>query len=1333
MFNLFLIILSAIFLLFSIVDILLHKKKSIKRGMPGFIFLCILICSCLATGYFGISNTMMIQSNNASQKYLAVKYLAVGNVEQARKYINTLPDISNSEKYYKTVLGMIADGTNGSYSSVIEKAVLLDSTTNLTTSQKNQIFKLSDISKKIIASQNDSPEYSELAAQAQDLFNDTTNRLFKDFNISDSIRLTYDAVYTLDDAVAKQQFTQQTEQIAADLIKNNSSEDTYKAVIKYFFAQGDLIKAEEIARSLVEKHSTIGNKIIYTDILTQQVRNSLTSQNYDYLENDPEAQKLISKADELKTQADVYDKLIYNETNQEKRDKYISEKSRLLNQAEDLNKEASLITVRRAINFLIKSKPLFGDKSGMVNMQIAKLYFAVDDIERSREYVHKVLDSGNRISSDSVIKNDVTAINDALESSKNSGIPSEELFVPAVNNIINKISQNIVPAEQATINEEFENSVVSELKYNNLQLYVSKVDYSSFPNIKAYANVSGQKDRIFGLANDYSDKDFVLTDTNYKIQNFKLTKNSTDDGASIALILDHSGSMQGRPFEDAKLAVLSCLDNKSSKENFSVVTYSDNASIISGLNNDVAVLKSAVNLINYPDGGTNISDGLFKGIETLSSVNGTKAMILLSDGMDNKSEEGSLEKVLQYAKSNGIAIFTVGLGEFDESYMRKVAEQTGAAFFRADNTTQLYDIYRLLQKYIVNNYVFEYKVEKNPNLQVRKCDVLLENEGVSGVKFYNLGGGDIPKDEETYDALYQDPNSLWIEQVNPSSMTTSKIGKNTKIKVTGKNFDKEMRVMIGSYYSKNVKVISSTEAEVLLPEALTPGFYSITVENTDGNRKTNEMAFSLFRPGLAKKLKVGSIDIEANTIGQTNATTFVASGNVIINGFLRSSTDVFISTNSPLKLDYSNADVIDLAPTGVISGNGKLYASYSKTKEDGSKNNFAAVALAGKDYVVKSGKYNINVNELDAAFDDNQASVFKLKLPGIVDLTVGQARIVSDGIEVKAYEGSDLTLIEALSEALRGTDAKSKSNATVLGVSQKKTSFSLEELSFKIAKEDILVKASVGIKNPIKLPAVEGTDLELTIDNISGDKWISISGGFDLDVDAPRFSGLKMEVSSYQLSLNKIEIMVQLGSGIAIDPYKLIRVFEVGGGVDEIAKGLKGFEIYFKAEAGIKVSSILGVEEKKVPKILSKVDKVLMLSNMELRVQPISKLSVSSDLKVFDTKMMDVKMSVSKDGYEAVGTVTLDTDFLGIIIDMYGKDEIYINKNGFYKTVSGNIKQIELPFIDVVRDKQGLLAFSIANSRLMLEIEYQNEYAKVVFDFDKGAWGFIPKVNVNVN
>lgn len=66
-----------------------------------------------------------------------------------------------------------------------------------------------------------------------------------------------------------------------------------------------------------------------------------------------------------------------------------------------------------------------------------------------------------------------------------------------------------------------------------------------------------------------------------------------------------------------------------------------------------------------------------------------------------------------------ISVYTVGLGDVNEEYLKDITQRTGGKYILADNTTELEDIYVTLQKYIINNYVLTYTVTDNSEEEAR--------------------------------------------------------------------------------------------------------------------------------------------------------------------------------------------------------------------------------------------------------------------------------------------------------------------------------------------------------------------------------------------------------------------------------------------------------------------------------------------------------------------------------------------------------------------------------------------------------------------------------------
>ena len=84
------------------------------------------------------------------------------------------------------------------------------------------------------------------------------------------------------------------------------------------------------------------------------------------------------------------------------------------------------------------------------------------------------------------------------------------------------------------------------------------------------------------------------------------------------------------------------------------------------------------------------------------SITDDRVLILLTDGVSNRGEITPL-KAAELAAAKGLKIHTIGIGdrgsrELDETTLRQVAKATGGQYFRAYNTSDLVNIYKLLDE-----------------------------------------------------------------------------------------------------------------------------------------------------------------------------------------------------------------------------------------------------------------------------------------------------------------------------------------------------------------------------------------------------------------------------------------------------------------------------------------------------------------------------------------------------------------------------------------------------------------------------------------------------------
>lgn len=171
----------------------------------------------------------------------------------------------------------------------------------------------------------------------------------------------------------------------------------------------------------------------------------------------------------------------------------------------------------------------------------------------------------------------------------------------------------------------------------------------------------------------------------------------TDTGESneleVALVSDVSGSMGGSAITSLRTAATDFVDNLSSPDEAAAISFNSSATTDQELTTNYQAVKNAINAYTA-GGGTDIHDGIDEGAdELLSGTNATpgasKVMILLSDGNSSASAAVSAANA---AKTAGIRIFTIALGNANTSLLQDIASSPDDAFV-APNPSDLDTVY----------------------------------------------------------------------------------------------------------------------------------------------------------------------------------------------------------------------------------------------------------------------------------------------------------------------------------------------------------------------------------------------------------------------------------------------------------------------------------------------------------------------------------------------------------------------------------------------------------------------------------------------------------------
>jgi len=152
---------------------------------------------------------------------------------------------------------------------------------------------------------------------------------------------------------------------------------------------------------------------------------------------------------------------------------------------------------------------------------------------------------------------------------------------------------------------------------------------------------------------------------------------------NLCLILDHSGSMNGRPLETVKQAAGRLLDRLKPGDRFCAVAFDHKAKVLvpNQIVEDSASIKRQIERLR-PAGGTAIDEGIKLGIEELGK--GKKEAIsqafLLTDGENEHGDNNRCLKLAKLAAEYNMTLNSLGFGDnWNQDILEKIADAGGGA------------------------------------------------------------------------------------------------------------------------------------------------------------------------------------------------------------------------------------------------------------------------------------------------------------------------------------------------------------------------------------------------------------------------------------------------------------------------------------------------------------------------------------------------------------------------------------------------------------------------------------------------------------------------------
>lgn len=254
-----------------------------------------------------------------------------------------------------------------------------------------------------------------------------------------------------------------------------------------------------------------------------------------------------------------------------------------------------------------------------------------------------------------------------------------------------------------------------EVDVNLIELPVAVTDTSGVP--------------ILGLAKS----DFHVQEDGkpQPITNFDAASNLP---IAVGLLIDHSGSMQPRMAATRKAAIEFLSQIVKPTDRAFVAGFAFDVSKIAPFVSDLGALEEQVASIPDASGGTALYDAIITGLYRFRTVQGRRALIILTDGEDTTSRI-PYDEMLMYARSARVPLYFIGIGLGfadigGEHVMRALAAETGGLAYFIKDAKQQGDTYAELEKDLRSQYLVAYNSESTKNDQkYRTVQVTVDRAG----------------------------------------------------------------------------------------------------------------------------------------------------------------------------------------------------------------------------------------------------------------------------------------------------------------------------------------------------------------------------------------------------------------------------------------------------------------------------------------------------------------------------------------------------------------------------------------------------------------------------
>lgn len=284
------------------------------------------------------------------------------------------------------------------------------------------------------------------------------------------------------------------------------------------------------------------------------------------------------------------------------------------------------------------------------------------------------------------------------------------------------------------------------------EVRITQVDTGNFPEVVVYVSVEDAAGEPVGIEAER----LQLLENGERVE----VENVQGIGQALPittlLLVDVSGSMNvDNKLDAARNAALSYVNTSREIDRIGLTAFNTQVTVVQEITTDKDLVRAGIeSLEGIYD--TSMLDALMQGISQLKDESGRRAIILMTDGLDNQSQS-TLEELLQELEPQDVSVSTIGFGnrEHDQEAMSAVNEEMleviasagGGVYSYAEDGESLQEIYNLYGRALRSEYVIRYTspsglrdgVNRTIDVRLAAVDSMIADPAEQGA-VYNPGG-----------------------------------------------------------------------------------------------------------------------------------------------------------------------------------------------------------------------------------------------------------------------------------------------------------------------------------------------------------------------------------------------------------------------------------------------------------------------------------------------------------------------------------------------------------------------------------------------------------------